>query len=114
MGIGGSRLQDFKDVNEDGLSDGEDDDDLNKDDIGGAVGNFLTKLYEDDNYKREREEYEKQIIEGTQLKMESKSLLSEMDEFMDGLKSWKDKRGGDQRGTRNVDSKENPDALSFQ
>lgn len=73
-------------------SDGEDDQGADKNEVRGEVGNFLTKLYADDNFKREREAYEKSIIEGTELKVESKSLLDEMDEFMSNLKNWQNTR----------------------
>ena len=56
LGIGGSRLQNLEEDNDDPSD--LDDDDLKKDDAGAAVSNFLTKLYEDDNFKMEREEYE--------------------------------------------------------
>ena len=54
--------------------------------------NFMTKLYEDEKFLKEKAMMEEQIQQATQVTMESKSFIQEMDGFLKDLESWKSKR----------------------
>ena len=54
--------------------------------------NFMTRLYEDQNFVKEKELIEEQIMQATTATMESKSFINEMDDFLKDLQSWKSKR----------------------
>lgn len=54
--------------------------------------NFMTRLYEDENFVREKEALEEQIMMAAQVTAESKSFIQEMDEFLKDLEQWKKTR----------------------
>ena len=54
--------------------------------------NFMTKLYENDVFRQEKIQQEKQIIDAAQAQVGNKNFLSEMDTFLQDLQQWKDKR----------------------
>lgn len=52
----------------------------------------MTRLYEDQNFVKEKALIEEQIMQATTATMESKSFIREMDDFLKDLESWKTKR----------------------
>ena len=54
--------------------------------------NFMTRLYEDETFVKEKELIEEQIIQATEVTQESKGFIAEMDNFLKDLESWKQKR----------------------
>ena len=54
--------------------------------------NFMTRLYEDENFVQEKALMEEQIVKATQETTESKNFIQEMDEFLKDLESWKKTR----------------------
>ncbi len=52
----------------------------------------MTRLYEDQNFVKEKELIEEQIMQAATATMESKSFINEMDDFLKDLQSWKSKR----------------------
>lgn len=52
----------------------------------------MTRLYEDQNFVKEKALIEEQIMQATTANMESKSFIREMDDFLKDLESWKTKR----------------------
>ena len=54
--------------------------------------NFMTRLYEDENFVREKAIMEEQIVKATQETTQSKNFIQEMDEFLKDLESWKKTR----------------------
>ena len=52
----------------------------------------MTRLYEDQNFVKEKALIEEQIMQATTATMESKSFIREMDDFLQDLESWKTKR----------------------
>lgn len=54
--------------------------------------NFMTRLYEDEKFVREKTLLEEQIIKASEATQESKSFIREMDDFLKDLQTWKTKR----------------------
>ena len=54
--------------------------------------NFITRLYEDENFVREKAALEEQIMQASQVTTESKSFIQEMDDFLKDLETWKKTR----------------------
>ena len=54
--------------------------------------NFMTALYENDTFRFEKEQNEKQIIESAETRMENKNFLDQMDDYLKDLQSWRMKR----------------------
>ena len=54
--------------------------------------NFMTALYENDTFRFEKEQNEKQIIESAESRMENKNFLDQMDDYLKDLQSWRMKR----------------------
>ena len=54
--------------------------------------NFMTRLYEDEDFQREKVMLEEQIVKASTATAESKSFIREMDDFLKDLQSWKNKR----------------------
>ena len=54
--------------------------------------NFMKKLYENENFQQEKTAIENQISEASQVTVESKNFLGEMDTFLHDLEKWKNTR----------------------
>ena len=52
----------------------------------------MTRLYEDENFVREKAALEEQIMQASKATTESKSFIREMDDFLKDLESWKKTR----------------------
>ena len=52
----------------------------------------MTRLYEDENFVKEKALMEEQIVKATQETTQSKNFIQEMDEFLKDLESWKKTR----------------------
>ena len=52
----------------------------------------MTRLYEDEDFQREKVMLEEQIVKASTATAESKSFIREMDDFLKDLQSWKTKR----------------------
>ena len=52
----------------------------------------MTALYENDTFRFEKEQNEKQIIESAESRMENKNFLDQMDDYLKDLQSWRMKR----------------------
>ena len=52
----------------------------------------MTALYENDTFRFEKEQNEKQIIESAETRMENKNFLDQMDDYLKDLQSWRMKR----------------------
>ena len=52
----------------------------------------MTRLYEDENFVKEKALMEEQIVKATQETSQSKNFIQEMDEFLKDLESWKKTR----------------------
>ena len=52
----------------------------------------MTRLYEDENFVREKEALEEQIIQASQVTADSKTFIQEMDDFLKDLEAWKKTR----------------------
>jgi len=50
---------------------------------------YMKNLYQNEEFKQEKEKMENQISKASQVTVESKSFLGEMDNFLKDLESWK-------------------------
>ena len=70
-------------------SDGEEQEDINLEQMEEESKNYITRLYEDEKFIKEKELIQEQIIKAEQTTQESKSFINEMDDFLKDLQSWK-------------------------
>ena len=52
----------------------------------------MTRLYEDEDFQREKFMLEEQIMKASTATAESKGFIREMDDFLKDLQSWKSRR----------------------
>ena len=52
----------------------------------------MTRLYEDENFVREKAVLEEQIMQASQVTAESRTFIQEMDDFLKDLEAWKKTR----------------------
>jgi len=82
---------------QDGTEPGDEESKVDCDNVGrealeGQKANFITRLYEDEDFMREKTALEQQIMQSTAATLESKNFIKEMDDFLKDLQKWKEKR----------------------
>ena len=75
--------------------------------------NFMTALYENDTFRFEKEQNEKQIIESAESRLENKNFLDQMDSYLQDLQSWRLKREPSTQQIGDTKEASSPDEPAF-
>ena len=73
----------------------------------------MTALYENDTFRFEKEQNEKQIIESAESRLENKNFLDQMDTYLKDLQSWRLKREPSAKQIEDPTGEGSPDEPAF-